>query len=54
MKLIIHDLPEDMAKTLFSHHSSDYKIISGCADITPCMGCFGCWSLVTLYMITST
>jgi len=43
MKLIIHDLPEDMAKTLFSHHSSDYKIISGCADITPCMGCFGCW-----------
>ncbi len=43
MKLFIHDLPEDMAKTLFSHHSSDYKIISGCADITPCMGCFGCW-----------
>lgn len=43
MKLIIHDLPDDKAKELFSHHSSDYKIVSGHSNISPCIGCFGCW-----------
>ena len=42
MNLIIHDLNENE----WSKVAADYdgwKVVSGGADVTPCVGCFGCW-----------
>lgn len=43
MKLIIHDLREDMLQKIYPHIAPEDMVISDNGDIHSCIGCFGCW-----------
>lgn len=43
MKLIIHDLTEDILQKIYPEIAAEDIIISDCDNIQPCIGCFGCW-----------
>lgn len=42
MKLIIHDLPAELAEELFAPEA-DTRLLGEESPIRPCIGCFGCW-----------
>ncbi len=42
-KVILHDLPDDMAKKLFATLADDYLIINANEKAAKCVGCFECW-----------
>ena len=42
-KVIIHDLPLDLANQIFDSLSSDYVVFDANLNAARCVGCFECW-----------
>lgn len=43
MKLIIHDLTEEILHRILPYIAADDIVITDNGSIHPCIGCFGCW-----------
>lgn len=43
MKIIIHDLPEDILGKIYPQIADEDIVITDKGRIHPCIGCFGCW-----------
>ena len=43
MKLIIHDLPKQVADTVLPRFGNDVKTVTAEGKLLHCIGCFDCW-----------
>lgn len=43
MRMLIHDLEEQIFQDLFPQKGEDVMVISNTQKINKCIGCFGCW-----------
>lgn len=43
MKLLIHDLPPELAEQVLGIPSHGVRVVSDDGTARPCVGCFGCW-----------
>ena len=43
MKLLIHDLPQELAEQALGIPPHGMRVVSDDGTVRPCVGCFGCW-----------